>query len=112
VSFRRHLVRWETEFQGCGLVVVEVSGGEYAEFDRSRERLEKWHVRHPVLWDRENQNTKAYAISGWPSAYLIGPDGRVFWQGNPATFPTRKDDEEEFRTVLRSELGRVKRGPR
>jgi hypothetical protein len=112
VSFRRHLVRWEAEFKGCGLVVVEVSGGEYAAFDRSRQRLETWGVRHPVLWDRENKNTKAYAISGWPSAYLIGAGGRVFWQGNPAAFPSRKDDEEAFRTVLTFELGKVRRTPK
>jgi len=110
VSFRHHLVRWEAEFKGCGLVVVEVSGGEYIEFDRSRLRLEKWHVQHPVLWDRDNKNIKTFAISGWPSAYLIGTDGRVFWQGNPGNLHSRKDDEEAFRRALVTELAKVKSG--
>ena len=110
MSFRRHLVRWEAEFKGCGLVVVEVSGGQDAEFDRSRDRLQKWKVRHPVLWDRDNKNTRACAISGWPSAYLIGADGRVFWQGNPATFPSRKNDAEAFRRALVAELAKAKPG--
>jgi len=112
VSFRHHLVRWEAEFKQCGLVVVEVSGGEYVKFDRSRQRLENWHVQHPVLWDRDNKNIKAFAISGWPSAYLIGIDGRVFWQGNPGNLSSRKDDEEAFRIALTSELNKVKRTPK
>ncbi|HKA05785.1 MAG TPA: hypothetical protein VKD71_00915 [Gemmataceae bacterium] len=107
MSFRHHLVRWEAEFKACGLVVVEVSGGECIEFDRSRQRLEKWNVHHPVLWDRDNKNIKAFAISGWPSAYLIGADGRVFWQGNPATLPSRQDDEEAFRRALVAQIAKV-----
>ena len=108
MSFRRHLVRWEAEFKQCGLVVVEVSGGEDSEFDRSRQRLETWSVYHPVLWDRDNKNIRAFAISGWPSAYLIGADGRVFWQGNPGNLPSRKDDEEAFRRALTAELAKLK----
>jgi hypothetical protein len=87
-----------------------VSGGQYAEFGRSRQRLEKCKPPHAVLWDRDNKNTRAYAISGWPSAYLIGADGRVFWQGNPATFPSRKEDAEAFRRALVAELAKAKPG--
>ena len=106
MSFRRHLVRWEAEYGGCGLEVVEVSGGT-APFEPSRERLAKWAVAHPVLWDRGNANAKNYAITEWPSAFLIGPDARVVWQGNPATLARDKETEAEFRELLAEQLRRA-----
>jgi phage FluMu gp28-like protein len=109
VSFRHHLVRWEDEFAPCGLVVVEVSGGKYAEFDFSRDRLARWEIRHRVLWDKDNKNIRAYDISGWPSAYLIGADGKVFWQGNPGNLRSRVDDERAFREALKAELEKARR---
>ena len=110
MSFRRHLVRWEREFSESGLVIVEVSGGRDIPLDVARERLSKWHIRHAVLWDKDNRNSKAYALSGWPSAYLIGADGKVFWQGNPGTMAGRKDDEETLRKAIRTHLDKSKRG--
>jgi hypothetical protein len=66
-------------------------------------------VRHAVLWDQENKNIDNYAIKGWPSAYLIGADGKVFWQGNPAALRGRRDEEDAFRTLLKEELEKAKR---
>lgn len=103
MSFRRHLVRWEAEYGPCGLEVVEVSGGA-AEFAPSRERLARWTIAHPVLWDRANANGKRYAITGWPFALLIGPDGKVVWQGNPAALARDKDEESDFRELLDKQL--------
>lgn len=104
MSFRHHLVRWEDEFKDSGLVIVEISGGKFIEFEVSRSRLDKWKIRHAVLWDKENKNGSAYAINGWPSAYLIGADGKVFWQGNPAALRGRKEDEAAFSKELKRQL--------
>lgn len=109
MSFRNHLVRWEDEFRSCGLVVVEISGGKFASFDESCDRLAKWDVRHAVLWDKENKNIGNYGINSWPSAYLIGSDGKVFWQGNPAALRGRQDDEDMVRKLLKEELDKAKR---
>jgi hypothetical protein len=103
VSFRRHLVRWEAEYEACGLAVVEVSGGD-AEFAPSRRRLSRWVVTHPVLWDRGNATAKAYGITEWPSAFVIGPDGTVVWQGNPAAITRDKETEADFRELLQKQL--------
>lgn len=109
MSERAHLVRWEAEFAPCGLIVVEVSGGKYAGFESSRDRLARWDIRHAVLWDKDNKNIRALEIGGWPSAYLIGPDGKVFWQGNPGNLRGRVDDERAFRATLKAELEKAKR---
>jgi hypothetical protein len=109
VSFRRHLVKWENEFAKCGLVFVEISGGKEAEFDISQRRLSKWGVGHSVLWDKDNKNIKAYEIKTWPTAFLIDVDGKVFWQGNPATLNGRKDDEAAFRSALKQQVEKLKR---
>ena len=103
MSFRRHLVRWEAEYGPCGLAVVEMSGGA-AEFAPSRERLARWGVAHPVLWDRASANAKRYAIAEWPFALLIGPDGEVFWRGNPAAITHDRDAEANFRELLDKQL--------
>ena len=103
MSFRRHLVRWEAEYGPCGLEVVEVSGG-IAEFAPSRERLAKWGVAHPVLWDRKCANAKSYAIAERPFALLIGPAGTACWQGNPAAITHDRDAEADFRERIEKQL--------
>jgi hypothetical protein len=90
------------------LEIVEISGDKYADFESSRDRLAKWKTRHPVLWDRDNKNIRAFEISGWPSAYLIGADGKVFWQGNPGNLRGRVDDEHAFRAALKRELAKAR----
>ena len=110
MSFRHHLVRWEKEYAGRGLAVVEVSGGELASFADSTRRFRRNEkVAHPVLWDRDNRNHKNYAIMAWPSTYLVGPDGRVFWQGNAAAIRKRPDESAALRRALDEQLGRVER---
>jgi hypothetical protein len=106
VSFRRHLVRWESEYGACGLHVIEVSGGDAA-FAPSRARLARWVATHPVLWDRDSANARNYAVREWPSAFLLGPDGTVVWQGNPATITRDRNTELEFRELLAEQLRRA-----
>jgi hypothetical protein len=107
VSFRRHLVRWEDEYAARGLAVVEVSGGALASFQDSARRLARANVKHPVLWDRNNSAQKAYGVNGWPAAFLVGPDGKVFWQGNPALLRGRRDDERALRESLELQLRKL-----
>jgi hypothetical protein len=107
VSFRHHLVRWEKEYAKDGLVVVEVSGGELASLERSQKLLGDRELGHPVLWDEANRNHKTYGISSWPAAYLIGADGKVFWEGNPARARFRRQEVDEMRALLEKHLERT-----
>lgn len=91
----------------CGLVVVEVSGGDVATLAASRRDFARAKVSHPVLWDRDNANHTNYGVTRWPIAVLVGPDGTVFWQGDPLRLRHNADDRAEFRRRLDEQLGRV-----
>ena len=88
--------------------MVEISGGEFASYQDSQQRLACNPVEHSVLWDQDNHNHKNYGISSWPAAYLIGPDGRVFWQGNPAWIRGRVEETEKLRKLLEEQLRAVR----
>lgn len=66
--------------------------------------MEARDVHHCVLWDEGNRNHKKYGIACWPSAYLIGADGKVFWQGNPARMQARPEDVKNLRKALDDQL--------
>lgn len=85
-------------------MIVEVSGGEFASRDESQARVDAQDIRHSVLWDEDNRNHKNYEVTSWPAAYLIGADGKVFWQGNPARMQARPSEAENFRRLLESQL--------
>jgi hypothetical protein len=91
--------------------VVEVSGGDVATLAASKRDFDraKAKVAHPVLWDKGNANHKLYGVTEWPYAVLVGPDGRVFWQGDPARLRHRADDRDDIRHRLDEQLGRVAR---
>ena len=66
--------------------------------------MERLNLQHPVLWDRDNLNHKNYGITSWPVAYLIGPDGKVVWQGNPERMQNHPERLEQYRELLQLQL--------
>lgn len=41
-------------------------------------------VRFPVLYDQGGAMTQAYGVTAFPTAFVIGRDGRVVWEGIPS----------------------------
>jgi thiol-disulfide isomerase/thioredoxin len=80
-SLRSHLVRWEEQYAANGLFVIEINQSIGAPLHVMRHIVETKNLMHPVLWDDDCRNTKAYGIKTWPFVYLIGTDGKVFWEG-------------------------------
>lgn len=70
--------------------------------------VESQRLKHPVLWDEQRRNTKAYGVSAWPFAYFIGADGKVFWEGNPSRWIRRKQKVKEMRALIERELAKPK----
>jgi hypothetical protein len=81
---RHHLVRWEQQYADAGLVVIEVNQSIGEPLEVMRGMVEARNLKHPVLWDADCRNTRAYGVTSWPFAYFIGADGKVFWEGNPS----------------------------
>jgi hypothetical protein len=93
--------------------VIEINQSIGKPLDVMRCMVEAKNLKHPVLWDDECRNTKVYGIQAWPFVYLIGKDGKVFWEGNPARWIRRKDKVKEVRDMIESKLVEVNfnRGP-
>ena len=83
---------------------MEISGGKLATYEESKDDWNVWKLKHSALWDKDNRNHTNYGIASWPTAYLIGPDGKVFWEGNPAVNLRREKDLASFRKLLESKL--------
>jgi hypothetical protein len=104
---RHHLVRWHMQYAQQGLVVIEVDGGRHERLDVFRRLVAEKGTRHAILWDRQNRNHERYGIDAWPRAYLIGVDGQVVWEGNPARVIHRPLALCELEALLEAELQQV-----
>jgi hypothetical protein len=85
-------------------VIIEITGGEQEPLEVVKKNAEKVGLKHPVLWDKDCRNHRQYGLKNWPVAYLIGTDGKVFWEGNPARVVNRPDEVREFRQLIEVEL--------
>ena len=83
---------------------MEISGGKLATYEESKHDWDQWKLKHSALWDKENRNHENYGIASWPTAYLIGPDGKVFWEGNPAVSLRREKELTSFKKLLEEKL--------
>jgi hypothetical protein len=102
---RRHLVRWHDKYADRGLAIIEIDGGTFEALAPARESVQRQQVKHLVMWDLDRQNTYRYGVEAWPTAYLIGRDGRVVWEGNPARVVDRPEDLAELFALIEAELG-------
>jgi hypothetical protein len=60
-----------------------------------------------VLWDAESRNQTNYAITIWPTAIIIGIDGKIVWAGNPWRNEGSYDETARFCAMLEGELNKV-----
>ena len=90
------------------MVIIEITGGEAEPLEVVKKNAEKLGLKHPVLWDKDCRNHRQYGLKNWPVAYLIGTDGKVFWEGNPAKVVDRPERVREFRELIEAELKKIK----
>lgn len=90
--------------------MIEITGGEQEPLEVVRNNVQKQQLKHPVLWDKGCQNHRAYGLKNWPIAYLIGADGKVFWEGNPARVVARPDQVQALRKLIEAHLSKTKSG--
>lgn len=105
---RPHLVRWHEQYADQGLRLIEITRGEEEPLNVVKEIVEKQHLNHPVLWDRNCRNHKNYGLKHWPVAYLVDVQGRVFWEGNLARVVNRRKATVELKNLIEEKLKAVK----
>jgi hypothetical protein len=76
-----HLVKWQDKFKGRGFTVIEVDNGNIDELDDVKLHLEEIGINFPVLHDAGGEVCDRFAVSGYPTAFLVGRDGKVIWSG-------------------------------
>lgn len=80
-AFLPYLIRWHEEMPE--LTIIGVDNGDRDTLARVEEHVRKTHTPFPVIHDENEALVNAYGVKAYPSAYLIGADGKVIWNGHP-----------------------------
>lgn len=78
-----HLDRWDSELRDKGLRVIEVELGPATPLATLEAHLQRKGVAYPVLHDGDGSVTARFAVKAFPTAFLVGRNGRVIWHGYP-----------------------------
>jgi hypothetical protein len=96
------LVSWQEKHASQGLVIIDIDNGRIDTKDRLKAEVDKG-VKFPVLWDNGGKNCAAYGVRAYPSAYLVGVDGKVLWEGHPGP------GDADVQKLIDQELAKVKK---
>ena len=69
------LERLKTRLAGKSVDVVAVNVGESPE--RVARFTREVPVTFPILYDRDSSTARSWKVRGYPTSYVIGPDGRI-----------------------------------
>jgi hypothetical protein len=78
-----HLVKWHEELSDRGLTIIDVDDGGIDRYSDVRLHIRELKIPFAVFYDGLQEVCARYEISAYPTAYLIGADGRVVWEGHP-----------------------------
>lgn len=81
------LVRWDAAYRAQGLTIVYVGDGRRVERETLNSMLRADGAAFAAAHDAAGTTTQAYGVRAYPTAYLIGRDGRVVWEGIPHVNP-------------------------
>ena len=87
--------------------MIEITGGEQEPLQAVKKSVQKQALKHPVLWDMGCRNHRNYGLKNWPVAYLVGTDGKVFWEGNPARVVSRPAEVQTLKNLVEAQLQTV-----
>jgi hypothetical protein len=85
-----HLVRWQDAWRGRDVTMVYVAEGAKVTPERLLEVMRQDGVHGVRLaHDGGGGTSNAYGVRAFPTAYVIGRDGTVVWEGIPHYDPRR-----------------------
>ncbi len=76
-----HMKELADKFSTRGLQVISITKEKT---DVVKPFAEQHNMTYTIGIDDGGQTVRAYGIRSIPSAFLVGRDGKVFWQGHPA----------------------------
>ena len=85
-----HLVRWTVEFGSKGLKTIAVYDGPRCTIGRVSAHRKTEKIEYPILFDCGGRMWKELGLRGYPTAFVVGRDGKVVWQGMLSGDRTRK----------------------
>jgi hypothetical protein len=93
-----HLVRWDAAYRGQGLTILYVGDGRRVDRERLDAIMRADGATFATAVDPQGATTQAYGVRAYPTAYILGRDGRVVWEGIPHYNPAAV--EAALRTAL------------
>ncbi len=78
-----HLNELQDKYAAQGFTVLAVTDEERGKVDAY---VEANKATHPIVIESSN-SMQAFGGGGFPSSYLIAPDGTIAWSGHPASVP-------------------------
>lgn len=94
------LQRLHTHFAERGFMVVGVSVDKPAALGRARGLVEELGLTYPNIFDPDGLSVETFDVSGYPTSFLIGRDGRIRWRRNGLIRP----DDDEVLSEIRAAL--------
>ncbi len=82
-----HLVRWDRSYRDRGLTVVYVANGAKTTPEALQQAMRSEDAQFPLVLDATTSATNAYGVRAFPTAYVLGRDGTVVWEGIPVYDP-------------------------
>jgi len=90
------LKRWYGKYHQYGLEVLGIHFGEFNigfDINNVRAGAQRFRLPWPVVSDQEGSTWKAYKVEGWPTRFLIDPQGSIvmkaFGEGNNREMESR-----------------------
>ncbi len=95
-----HLVRWDRAYRDQGLTILYVADGRRVTPEAVMSVMQADQASFAVLHDGAASMNQLYQVRAYPTAYLVGADGKVRWEGIPHFDPAGTE------RAIRSALGR------
>lgn len=85
-----HMQELAQKYTQRGLQILSVTNENP---EKVKSFVDEHKITYTIGLDKASQTTRTYGIRSIPTAYLIGRDGKVIWQGHPAQLKESQIEE-------------------
>jgi hypothetical protein len=92
------LVGLNEKYKEKGLVIIFVA---YEDKAKMEAYARQYNIDWPIAIEPTRTALKAYGVRGYPTSFVVAPDGKIVWKGHPAS--------KELEDIIVKELPNVKK---